>query len=162
MNTTHEELLRLVEYDPATGVFVALTRRGKLKPGSVLGWLRNGYPTLAVNYYETGAHRWAWFYMTGAWPEHEVDHRDRNPAHNWWSNLRAATHKQNLENQVSNRAASGHQGVYMNRGRYVARIKHRGRFIYLGTYDDIADAIHVRGAAERLFFTHARPELLPC
>ena len=49
-------------------------------------------------------------------------------------------------------AASGHRGVRLSYGKWEANITFRGLRTYLGTYDDIADAIKARKKAEELYF----------
>lgn len=95
-----------------------------------------------------------WFYMTGNWPAHDIDHEDHDGHNNRWSNLRELTHKQNLENR---KPRDKLRGVYWRKDveKWQAAIKHNYRYIHLGVYDDLADAIHVRQAAERLLFTHS-------
>lgn len=47
---------------------------------------------------------------------------------------------------------SGHKGVYWIRGKWVAKIVFRKKAFYLGTFDDIADAVSARQAAEEALF----------
>lgn len=56
--------------------------------------------------------------------------------------------------RIQARNASGHKGVYYvkNTGRWRASITFQNRHIALGTYDDIADAIAARKAAEEKYF----------
>ena len=124
---THERLLQVLHYEPATGVFTWLARRGgSAVTGSKAGSKnKKGYVTIdcdGVTYY---AHRLACFYMTKQWPPDDVDHRDRRKERNSWENLRAATDSQNRMNSVLYRNnSSGHAGVYYNQqtGNWYARI----------------------------------------
>ena len=47
---------------------------------------------------------------------------------------------------------SGHKGVYWIRGKWVAKIVFRKKAFYLGTYDDIAEAVQARREAEAALF----------
>ena len=42
------------------------------------------------------AHRLAWLYVTGKWPENEIDHTNRIGSDNRLVNLSEATHAQNM------------------------------------------------------------------
>ena len=62
------------------------------------------------------AHRLAWLYMTGEWPEQEIDHIDRNTGNNIFSNLREAEHHQNKANsKIREDNSSGHPGICWDR-----------------------------------------------
>lgn len=121
--------------------------------GKVVGKRTRGYVVVAVTaggktQYLQG-HRVAWALMTGAWPEHEIDHEDRNHGNNKWSNLRPATHQTNQWNKgpgVRNR--SGHVGVHQHQGRWRAQIRVGGRTQSLGMFDtpELASAARQRAA----------------
>ncbi len=78
---TYERLREAFFYNPRTGVFVwASTRRGQRpKIGDIAGSVgkKSGYCIIGIDGFTHGAHRLAWFYMTGDWPKHEVDHKNR-------------------------------------------------------------------------------------
>lgn len=67
----------------------------------------------------------------------EVDHKDRDGLNNSRSNLRMATHQQNLCNRGADRDGSGYKGVrlYRRTGRWVANIGLNGKTIHLGYFD---------------------------
>lgn len=70
-----------------------------------------------------------------------VDHIDGNTLNNIRSNLRVATHAENLRNrkrQSNNK--SGFKGVTYSRGRWVAEIRANKRKIYLGSYNTPEEA----------------------
>ena len=87
------------------------------------------------------AHRVAWIYMTGQWPEHTIDHRDLNPSNNKWENLRHATASQNLGNINRYRHnTSGFKGVFWCKDKRLFRavITVEGKKIPLGYFRDPA------------------------
>lgn len=45
------------------------------------------------------SHRVIWLMMTGAWPDFEIDHKNRNSRDNSWDNLRDLTHQDNVFNR---------------------------------------------------------------
>jgi hypothetical protein len=65
------------------------------------------------------AHRLAFLWMTGKWPDEEVDHADGNPANNAWHNLRQASRSQNAMNtRLKGDNTSGYKGVIWERRRH--------------------------------------------
>jgi len=93
---THSDLIALLEYDPDTGVF-----RWKVGRyiGRTAGWTNQKTGRLLIGvkgklYY---ANRLAWFYMTGEWPESDVDHIDEDKTNNAFANLQLLTRTDNLK-----------------------------------------------------------------
>jgi hypothetical protein len=78
---------------------------------------------LQIEHSQYLAHRVAWFYVTGKWPENQIDHRDGDGWNNRFSNLRKATHTQNLYNQKRRPGGTGVKGIYWDkkRGAYVVQ-----------------------------------------
>ncbi|WP_161594461.1 HNH endonuclease [Pantoea agglomerans] len=141
------ELVRhLFNYDPATGCFY-WTENVRLSPlkGKKAGTHNkaNGYVTLNIRRKNYLAHRIAWLYMTGSFPNGDIDHIDGNRANNCFSNLREATRSQNMANLRGNaKNTSGFKGV-----RFVARVKRWSAEItanhkryHLGYFSSIEDA----------------------
>lgn len=85
----------------------------------------------------------------------DIDHKDGNPANNRWDNLREATDSQNLANsKLAKNNTSGAKGVWLEKatGRWNSYITVRGKRIYLGTYDTVAEAGAAYEASARLHF----------
>jgi hypothetical protein len=151
-----ERLRKQVSYDPETGEFRwRLSGRGRFKrSGEVAGRLNErGYIRLSVDGNECYGHRLAWLYMTGEWPENEIDHINRVRSDNRFANLRAATTSENRRNTKgipSRRIHSRFKGVSRERGRWVAKISTDGKTVRLGLFDTEEDAAGAyRLAAER-------------
>lgn len=145
-----------MNYDPETGVLTWL--RGQ-RAGKTAGCFADGYINIAFDGKNYRAHVLAWLWMTGAWPTHEVDHENRDGTDNKWKNLRAATHKQNLENlDPSSACTSGRRGVCWKRRekRWCAHITHNYKTREIGCFADLVDAVAARIRAERGLFTHAQ------
>lgn len=150
-----ERLRELVNYDPVTGFFSWRVRRGQaFKPGMRCGSIDSaGHRQIEIDGRPYGAHRLAWLYMNGHWPEDQIDHRNGVRDDNRWENLRPADQSRNSAN--SKRPAhniSGFKGVTVDkrRGRFGASIKVRGERIWLGTFDTPQEAheVYCRAAKE--------------
>lgn len=139
-NLSHNRLLECVDYNPDTGIFIAkkTVKGSKYRPGDILGSaISSGYIQIYVDGVSYLAHRLAWFYMTGDWPENDIDHKDRVKTHNWFLNLRKSTRRQNIHHQpVKATSSTGVKGVYFHKGRgvYHARIRVNGKRKHLGSF----------------------------
>ncbi len=105
------ELRERLQYDPNTGrrVWLKTPRKGfEGKPAGSID--AKGYWVIKIDGKSYKASRLAYLYMTGDWPEDEMDHIDRTPWNDWWTNLRPATRVENLLNRVMPNS-SGHVGV---------------------------------------------------
>jgi len=100
------------------------------------------------------AHRLAWLYVTGSWPDFEVDHVNLDGTDNRWANLRLATSSQNQRNRrLQSNNTSGYKGVHKlkNNGKFLAYIKVHGKQKRLGIFDTAEQAYeHYVAAAEEL------------
>lgn len=156
---TAERLREVLHYDPLTGLFTWRMLRKKCPVGKVAGSCEpDRYVAIRIDYIRHYASRLAWLYMTGNWPDHQVDHENLNKSDNRWDNLRAATQKQNSENMPrDSRAASGVTGVYWFRRdkRWMARITHNRKKITLGYFKTLEEAAACRRDAEIRLFTHS-------
>ncbi len=147
MNATHtlEALQELLSYDPETGVFrnrVTRNNNGALA-GSIAGALdKDGYVCIAVMGKKYRAHRLAWLFVHGEWPEFDVDHINRQKADNRIQNLRDVTRSENLLNQVSPQAHGhfGMLGVGRLGNRFRARIQIAGKQVHLGLFKTAEEA----------------------
>jgi len=150
MNVPLQATLReLLFYDSETGIFTWLVKRpGWLKVGDGAGYLLEGYRVISLHGRQYKAHRLAWLYMTGSWPEEEIDHKNGKRADNRWSNLRLATRSLNKQNMRKARSDNqvGLLGVSPNRKNFQAEIRLNGRGYYLGTFrtPEAAHAAYLR------------------
>lgn len=93
---TQAELKEMLRYDPETGAFTWRVSYRRAREGAVAGAMDgSGYVRIKINGTPYKAHRLAWFYMTGVWPEGDMDHRNRIRSDNRWNNLRQATRGEN-------------------------------------------------------------------
>lgn len=153
---TVERLRQLVHYDFVTGKFMRLVSTSpRALAGDECGDLDGkGYIRLRVDGKRYSGHRLAWFYITGCWPENEVDHWNLIRTDNRWGNLREAdtfTNKRNTGARRNNKV--GFKGVSWHpfSKKWRARIYVDGREQNLGMYDtpEEANAAYARAATER-------------
>jgi hypothetical protein len=146
----------LLDYDPATGIFTWRWRNvignwnlryAGRRAGSV-GW--DGYRTIGIDKTNYRSSRLAWLWMTGSWPEHQVDYKNRDVSDDSWENLRPATHAQNARNaKVRKDSESGLKGVRREKkGRgWSARIQVDGKRRFLGYFSTKEEAWAARRQA---------------
>ena len=98
---TAEMLRSLLSYDPETGEFRWRISRGRVSVGDIAGSHPNrvGYLRIMLGDVEYRAHRLAWLYIYGKWPELVIDHIDRNKTNNRIANLRDVSHAENMRNR---------------------------------------------------------------
>lgn len=158
---TQADLKSRLHYDPETGVFTRLKGMGKVGRKA-----SNGYIQIFVMDARYMAHRLAWLYVYGEWPELLVDHINLDRSDNRIQNLRSVTPKQNNENSRPNRNnRSGYRGVSLRAdGLWQSDIRHNRKTIHLGTFKCKAQAARARAEAEKVYFTHAPdyPQISPC
>lgn len=115
---------------------------------------RHGHLHIRLGGKRYAAHRLIWLYVTGEWPPLDIDHQDRNPASNRWSNLRLATKSQNLHNmsQRKKKRNGTLKGAYYNKksDRWYSMIMVRRKNIYLGYFrtEEAAHAAYTQAATK--------------
>lgn len=142
-----EELRRRLEYSPETGEFRWLISPARgTKRGSIAGTISGpGYRLISLNYQKLWAHRLAFVFMTGQWPDGEVDHVNGVKLDNRASNLRVVSRDLNIQNARRAHADSstGVLGVCRDaaRNKFLAQIGLGGRHYFLGRFETV-DAAH--------------------
>lgn len=159
---TVDKLKSRLSYDPDTGLFTWISKasgNSRVKIGQVAGTKDDkGYVVIKLEGKVYKAHRLAFLYMTGEWPDHFIDHRDLDPGNNRWANLREATNADNQANRLPS-GQSGAKGVVWHKKdkKWQAQLTRDGKTIYLGQYDSMAQAAMVyRTAARDLHGEYAR------
>lgn len=133
-----EELKDYLSYSPDTGLFTWITKSSdKTTIGSTAGSKRpDGYIKIRIFGSQFLAHRLAWFYVHGEWPEEEIDHINRVRDDNRLSNLRSIKKRQQQQNlKLSEKNTTGYSGVSrLANGTYRASITKDGKQIRLGVF----------------------------
>jgi len=162
---TMERLRDLLDYNPDTGIFTWRVRRGSSVAGTEAGCVVKYGPNLCYKQVQVDkslqlAHRLAWFYVFGEWPEF-IDHANGNGLDNRIANLRPATKQLNSANRgLPANNTSGYKGVvwFKRKQKWMARIKVNGKGIHLGYFTDKEEAaLAYIKAAEQHFGDFARP-----
>lgn len=155
MLSDQEFLKSRLEYDTETGLFTRIkgVPGNKGSVGNVTGNIGDeGYVVINFRGKKKKAHRLAWLYMTGDWPEKDVDHMNGDRADNRWVNLRAADDSINAQNQrgPSSNNKSGYLGVSQVGNRFKAIIRSEGKLLYLGLYKTAVEAHEAYVAQKRI------------
>lgn len=158
-----DELKRKLHYDPATGVFTyKISPHGRIKAGSVAGFKhKSGY--IYIGRYK--AHRLAWFFYYGAWPEKDIDHINGIKTDNRIANLRETDDAHNCRNKkhITNHTLSAFRGVTYHKTerskpKWRVRITdNEGKRISIGLFDSLDEAIAARILAENFFYGEYAP-----
>lgn len=146
-----------LSYNPENGVFLWRTRPrehfrslhefvrwNNRYAGKMAGSAdTKGHLQITINDQRYAAHRLAWVYMTGEWPDLEIDHANGQKSDNSWLNLRQATMSQNMTNRPPPRTSkSGLKGVRLDvaTGKWTAMIIIRKQLGSFDTREAAADA----------------------
>lgn len=158
-------LKKLLSYEPHTGIFRWIAAPSKVCHSDFVGRIagtksRRGYVVIRVDGGFYKAHRLAWFYVTGAWPKEDIDHKNSDKGDNRFQNLREATRQENNRSKPPQRnSRSGVTGIgWRKRERkWLARITVDKKHRYLGLFHDKQAAIRARRDAEIELFGDFAP-----
>lgn len=110
-------LKELLHYESETGVFYWLvSNSNRIKVGDVAGCVNPyGYVVIRIDGHLYRAHRLAWLYVYGNYPEGKqpfIDHINGNPSDNRITNLRCSSLAENQKNRkINSNNKSGVLGV---------------------------------------------------
>jgi hypothetical protein len=142
---TQIELKKLLHYNPETGIFIRLTRTRRIRSGAIAGGLdKCGYLIITINKKNYKAHRLAFLYVNGKFPEKDIDHINRIKSDNRMCNLREATQSQNQKNKsLYKNNKSGYKGVHWDgcNKRWVAQARINNIQQRLGSFKAIDEAV---------------------
>lgn len=153
-------LKKYLKYDFETGEFYFLHTQGRRVRGRFAGGLSNGYMRMRV--FLNGkrkylAHRLAYLYVTGKWPEKQLDHINHDRSDNRFFNLREADFFcQSKNRSLPSNNISGHTGVFYKKDvkrdsskKWNAYITYNKKRIDLGNFHTKEEAIKARKEAEK-------------
>lgn len=155
---TQARFKSLVSYDINTGEFRWKCFQGAGKSGSVAGCVKNrGYMCIGIDNKVYQAHRLAFLYMTGSFPEHFCDHINGDKTDNRWVNLRAVSRVDNARNQrIPNTNTSGVIGVSWDKRKLMwrAQITILKKIKHIGYFHSLDEASCARSAAQKSYGFH--------
>lgn len=139
---TQELLKKILHYNPGTGFFI-WKKRGRLLGKMAGGIGTGGYVRINISGKLHLAHRLAWLYVQGEFPENVIDHINGITGDNSLENLRACTRSENMRNarkRCDN--TSGFKGVSWSKcaNKWKACISISGEKRYLGIFNNPKDA----------------------
>lgn len=134
---THERLTELLDFDPATGVFVwKKTTSNRVKVGARAGVIHkpSGGRYISVDGEKFMAHLLAWFYVKGSVAEHDIRPIDGNPDNCAIGNLKEISRSELQHARGMNQNnTSGFQGVSSApHGKWQAKVTWKNKQISLG------------------------------
>jgi len=150
---TFDEFESLLRFEPSTGRFFWRVNRYRVEAGAPAGQPHpSGYWMIGVRGRRYLAHRLAWLFSYGRWPEATVDHINGDRRDNRPSNLREASASQNTMNgKRRSTNTSGFKGVSWrpDQKKWRAYIVKDGRQTSLGSFDspEKAHAAYASAAA---------------
>lgn len=156
---TQERLKELLLYNKHTGKFTWASKPNRRisigsEAGNVSGYR---YRVIRIDGKTNLAHRLAWLYETGSFPDHDIDHINHDRSDNRICNLRAATRAENCRNRgYSPRNTSGHIGVAYDKARdkWTSRLFFNGKQVHFGRHETKSNAVCARKNAEKEYGFH--------
>lgn len=157
---SQSRLKEVYDYDLLTGIF---TRKIKVGTSGEIGSIAGtenakGYLILRLDNKYYLAHRLAWLYVTGEWPDALIDHVNQNKSDNRFENLREANQSENMQNRTkpTSRNKTGFLGVSFRKdtGKYSAEIWLNYKKKSLGCYETAEEASEVYKNAKRQMHSH--------
>lgn len=152
---TKDELLKMYSVDVNSGRLFRRNGSGGMASGSEAGWLgSHGYVYVTIARRKYRRARLIYLAHHGLWPEHNIDHIDRNRTNDSISNLRDCTTTENNRNKglrVDN--SSGCAGVswVKRESRWVAKLGAET----IGYFRTLEEAVEARVAhSGRLWGEH--------
>jgi len=159
-----EDVVKFINYDKDTGKIFWIKRRSSFfkTEHSCKSWNTRysgkeittidgkGYRVLSILGKRYLAHRLAWLYVKGEWPN-VIDHINGDRLDNRFANLRNVTNQQNHMNcKMAVNNTSGATGVYKNKVRNIwcAQMKFNGVTYHLGSSRNFEDAVRMRKEEE--------------
>lgn len=150
---TQDGLRQVLDYDQETGFFTWKKQKATwIKKGKKAGSkTHHGYISIMIDGVNYLAHRLAFLWMEGYFPENDIDHIDRDKANNKWENLREISRScNNINSGLRANCTSGVKGVAWDKvnKKWLSHITIAKKYKNLGRYKTLKEAAEARWAAE--------------
>lgn len=149
---TADRLREVLAYNHETGGFTWRIKVSGRTVGEIAGGVdERGYVRIVVDGHRYKAHRLAWLYVHGKWPEGVIDHINCDFSDNRISNIRDIPQAANTQNRrkAHKNNRQGLIGAHRDKTRFRSSIHVGGRQIFLGMFDTAEDAHHAYLDAKR-------------
>ena len=140
---TQALLHEMLDYNKDSGVFVWKVRSAqKIRVGDIAGTVNaKGYVGIKLFGKRYLAHRLAWMYINGEFPDSFIDHANTVRTDNRIDNLRLSTHQENKRNgKLYKNNTSGFRGVAFKQSAWVGSLEVGDRRVYVGRFKTAAEA----------------------
>lgn len=142
---TQKRLKEVLDYHADTGLFFWKIKINNVPNGKPAGASQNkGYIQITIDSHNYLAHRVAWFYVYGKWPNRQIDHINRNKKDNRISNLRDVNNSVNQINiGLRSHNTSGVTGVVKSSKSHkpwAAQLNRNNKKIFLGYFNTVKEA----------------------
>ncbi len=145
---TQTEVRRLLCYNPLSGNFMwRINISNKIKSESLAGCVQKDssgklWWSIKIYGHRNRAHRLAFLYMRGYWPNNQIDHKDNDPLNNKWLNLRECTGSQNCANRGASKTNKlGIRGITRtSSGKYIVQVYKDRKRVFKDRFDTLEDA----------------------
>ena len=136
------ELKAALSYSSETGEFTIITKRkGTRGVGKTAGTkMKNGYISICFNRKKLLAHRIAWAFIHGEFPDLEIDHDDGDRSNNRIDNLNVVTRKKNHRN-MKQKIAGKIPGLRFRKNSWNVQLRDGERQRHIGCFKLREDAI---------------------
>ena len=137
---------RRIQYDQILGVFRwGVSGRGITKGAIAGSKTKDGYCQIKLGFKCYRAHRLAWLYVYGDWPEDEIDHINGDPMDNRIDNLRLVDRSGNAQNQhhaQRDNKSCGLLGVTWNKqhNKWQSKIQANKVLYHVGLFNSAEEA----------------------
>lgn len=153
---TEERLKNQLIYDPDTGIFKWKVNKGRVKVGDIACNINDtGHVRIIIDGTRYYAHRLAWLYTYGEFPDGMVDHINRVKDDNRIANLRVVSKSQNAMNtKLHKHNTSGYRGVSLHKksNKWKAKIEKDKVQIQLGLFKTKEEAAEAYMIASIKYF----------
>lgn len=140
----HKELKEILDYNPDTGIFT--WKKSKImSTNAVAGYINHQkYVVISISGKKHQAHRLAWLYVYGKFPNMFIDHINGDRADNRIDNLRDVSNRVNGCNRKIHREGKLPGCTFLkSSNKWQAQIKQNNVYKYLGCFDSQMEAHQV-------------------